>query len=446
MKNIRFAYAGLLLLLSLLWWMADPLLPQGYEYFALRTVAINYTGVIGIGVMSVGMMLALRPVRVEPLLDGLDKTYRLHKWLGITGLVFSVIHWLWAQGTKWAVGWGWLVKPERGPRPTLTDPVEVFFRAQRGLAESVGEWAFYAAVVLIVLALTKRFPYRLFFKTHRLLALAYLALVFHSVLLTPFAYWAQPMGIVLALLMTGGSVAAVVSLSGRVGHRRKAVGEIEELVNFPDNRVLKVAIRFKDRWPGHEAGQFAFVTFSTAEGAHPFTISSGWQGDGRLFFLIKGIGDYTARLPELLHVGDLVTVEGPYGRFDFANGGASGKRRQIWVGGGIGITPFIARMKALAVESDGRAVDLFYSTAEPDEEFIARLRRDAQAAGVKLHVLVSARDGRLDTARICDAVPGWAEADVWFCGPGGFGQALREGFVARGLPAADFHQELFDMR
>ncbi len=41
MKNIRFAYAALLLLLSLLWWMADPLLPIGYEYFALRTVAIN---------------------------------------------------------------------------------------------------------------------------------------------------------------------------------------------------------------------------------------------------------------------------------------------------------------------------------------------------------------------------------------------------------------------
>ena len=67
MNNIRFAYAGLLLLLSLLWWMADPLLPNGYEYFALRTVAINYTGVIGIGVMSVGMILALRPVRVEPV-------------------------------------------------------------------------------------------------------------------------------------------------------------------------------------------------------------------------------------------------------------------------------------------------------------------------------------------------------------------------------------------
>ena len=442
MKSIQFAYAGLLVLLSLLWWIADPLLLRGYEYFAVRSVAINYTGVIGIGVMSAGMILALRPVRVESLFGGLDKIYRLHKWLGVTGLAFSVIHWLLARGTKWAVGWGWLVKPARGPRAALTDPVAMFFREQRGLAESMGEWAFYAAVVLIIIALAKRFPYRLFFKTHRLLALAYLTLVLHSVLLMPFSYWSQAMGIVIALLMAGGSIAAAVSLAGRVGHWRKAVGEIEELLRFPDNRVLKVAIRFKDRWPGHEAGQFAFVTFSTDEGAHPFTISSGWTGDGRLFFLIKGIGDYTARLPQLLHVGDLVTVEGPYGRFDFA----SGKHRQIWIGGGIGITPFIARMKALAVEPDGREVVLFYSTAEPDEGFIERLRRDAQAAGVALHVLISARDGRLDVARVCETVPGWAEADVWFCGPAGFGQALREGFVAKGLETGDFHQELFDMR
>jgi predicted ferric reductase len=72
----------------------------------LCALAINYTGIIGIGAMSMGMLLALRPGRLEPLLGGLDKTYRLHKWLGITGLVIAVIHWLWAQGTKWAGGIG----------------------------------------------------------------------------------------------------------------------------------------------------------------------------------------------------------------------------------------------------------------------------------------------------------------------------------------------------
>ena len=442
MKKIKLAYGALIALLSLLWWLADPLLPNGYEYFALRSLMINYTGVIGIGVMSVGMLLALRPVRLEPWLGGLDKAYRLHKWLGISGLVLAIIHWLWAQGTKWAVGWGWLVKPARGPRLEQTDPILHFFQQQRGLAETIGEWAFYATVVLITLALVKRFPYRLFFKTHRLLAVVYLFLVFHSLVLMPFDYWGQGVGLVMAVLMAGGSGAAVVCLLRKVGASRQAVGEIDELVQFPDNQVLKVGIRFKDRWPGHAAGQFAFVTFDRDEGAHPFTISSSWTGDGRLFFLIKGIGDYTARLPGLLQLGDVVTVEGAYGRFAFA----SDKPRQIWVGGGIGITPFIARLRALAVEPDGRAVDLFYSTAAPDEDFIARLQRDADAAGVRLHVLVTARDGRLDVPRICNAVPGWQDADVWFCGPAGFGQALREGFTARGLAAADFHQELFDMR
>ena len=442
MKRIQWSYLGLLLLLTILWWLADPLLPNGYEYFALRKVAINYTGVLAMGVMSVGMLLALRPVRLEPRLDGLDKSYRLHKWLGITGLALAIAHWLWVQGTRWAVGWGWLVKPPRGPREPVTDPIEIFLRSQRGLAESIGEWAFYAVVVLVVLALVKRFPYRLFHKTHRLLALAYLALVFHSVVLTPMAYWSQPIGIVLAILMLLGSIGAVASLLGRIGHRRKVVGEIEALEHFSDNRVLKVTLCFQERWPGHSAGQFAFVTFSEHEGAHPFTISSSWANDGRLKFMIKGIGDYTARLPQLLHIGAPVTVEGPYGCFEFS----SGKQRQIWVGGGIGITPFVARMQTLAVEPDGRKVDLFYSTAEPDTAFIQRLEHYAQAAGVKLHVLVSARDGRLDVERICTAVPDWAQADIWFCGPAGFGQALREGFQARGLAEKDFHQELFDMR
>lgn len=442
MRNIKFIYIALLTLLSLLWWLADPLLANGYSIFALRTVLINYTGVLAIGVMSVGMILAMRLTWLEPWLNGIDKGYRLHKWLGITGLVLAVAHWLWAQGIKWAIGWGWLTRPQRPPRVEETDAVLRFLQQQRGLAESVGEWAFYAAVVLIVLALVKRFPYRHFFKTHRLLAAVYLLLVLHAVVLTPFAYWGEPVGAVLALLMGAGSVSAVLSLTRRIGTDHRALAEIEALTRFTDNRVLKVDVRFRGRWPGHEAGQFVFVTFDAEEGPHPFTISSAWHNDGRMSLMIKALGDYTTRLPELLHVGDPLTIEGPYGQFSFA-----GERpHQIWVGGGIGITPFVARLQALASAPDGKAVDLFYSTAEPDERFIAKLKRDAAAAGVKLRLWLTARDGRLDVEAICKAVPDWTRADVWFCGPAAFGEALRQGFTARGLPGEAFHRELFEMR
>jgi len=297
-------------------------------------------------------------------------------------------------------------------------------------------------VVLILLALAKRFPYRHFHLAHRLLAPIYLLLAFHSVVLLRFRDWNEALGLALALLVAGGCVSAGISLAGRVGIRRQVIGEIEDLALHRDNRVLKVGLRLRDRWPGHGAGQFAFVTFDPKEGAHPFTISSAWRGDGRLLFLIKGLGDYTSRLPELLHKGDLVTIEGPYGRFDFD----SGKPRQTWVAGGIGITPFMARMQALALAPDSKEVDLFYSTSAPDADFIARVGSLAVAAGVRLHVVVASRDGRLDAATLCERVSDWQQGDFWFCGPSAFGQTLRDDLVARGLAPQDFHQELFDMR
>lgn len=446
MKNIKSSCLVLFLGLTLLWLLADDVLTRDYEFFALRGSMVNLTGILAMGAMSFGLLLIIRWPAMESLLGGLDKNYRLHKWLGLGALVLSIAHWLWAKGPKWMVGWGWLERPVRkaGGTAAGSEPsaVVAFLRSQRGLAEELGEWAFYAAVLLIVLALLKRFPYRWFFKTHRLLAIVYLVLVFHSVVLMKTAYWSSPLGPLMAALMLGGTVAACISLLRRVGHARRAVGVIESLEHHEGNRVLGVGIRLQDRWPGHEAGQFAFVTFDRAEGPHPFTISSAWHDDGQLLFNIKGIGDYTRTLPQTLGIGDMVTVEGPYGRFDF--GGE--QNAQVWIGGGIGITPFIARMQALAQHPDGHSVDLFYCTSEPDEAFIARLRGLAERAGVRLHVLVSARDGRLTVERLCQEVPAWQSANFWFCGPAGFGQALREGLVARGLDSADFHQELFDMR
>jgi predicted ferric reductase len=169
LKRITLAFWGLLLGVTVAWLLSDTLLPEPLTFFPIRAVWVQYTGAIAIAVMSVAMVLAMRPRSLEHPLGGLDKMYRLHKWLGIAALIVAVVHWLWAQGAKWAVGWGWLTRPGRGPgQADGLGVVEQFFRHQRGLAETVGEWAFYAATVLIVLALVQRFPYRLFVKTHNL--------------------------------------------------------------------------------------------------------------------------------------------------------------------------------------------------------------------------------------------------------------------------------------
>ena len=124
MKNIKLAFWCLLLGVTGIWLLADTLLPEPATFFSIRAVWVQYTGVVAIAVMSVAMVLATRPRSIEYPLGGLDKMYRLHKWLGITALIFAVIHWLWGQGAKWAVGWGWLTRPERGPGPVEPlDPI-----------------------------------------------------------------------------------------------------------------------------------------------------------------------------------------------------------------------------------------------------------------------------------------------------------------------------------
>ncbi len=442
MGRIQWALGGVLLGMLALWLASTPFGGVPLEVFALRPPSLQGTGTLALALMSVAMVLATRPVLFEPWLGGLDKMYRLHQWLGVGAVVLAVSHWLWVEAPKWLVGLGWLERPPRVP-PTL--PENALLRqlhGLRGAAEGVGEWAFYALLALVALALFKRVPYRRFFQSHRLMPVVYLVLVFHAVVLTQDDSWTQPVGIVMAGLMAAGSAAALLVLLGAVGRGRQALAVVDRLERHAELGVLEVAVRLKTRWAGHEAGQFAFVRFEGSEGAHPFTITSPWAGDGRLVFLIKGLGDYTNALPTLLKTGGLLRVEGPYGRFNFDGA----KPRQVWVGGGIGITPFIARLQQLARQPDGKTIDLFHTTADVDEAAFARLREAARAAHVRLHLMVDAVDGRLDAERLCRAVPDWREADFWFCGPAAFGSELRRDLLARGLGRRHFHQELFNLR
>lgn len=443
MRNLKWVFWLTLVLLAILWLLAEPGLFRRTGFFPWRNTLVQLTGVLAMACMSIAMLLTLRHRWLESRLDGLDKMYRLHKWLGIGALVISVTHWLAAKGPKWAVGWGWLERPQKGTG-VLEQPLQAFLTSQRGLAESLGEWAFYGAVLLIALALIKRFPYRLFHLTHRLLAAIYLVLVAHTLVLLKFSYWGSPVGWLTALLLAAGSWSAVIVLLGRVGAQRQVQGYIAGLHYYAGVKTLAVETRVPD-WPGHQPGQFAFVTSDAKEGFHPYTIASDWRpSDPRISFVVKALGDHTRTLHQRLKTGQSVTVEGPYGCFTFADP----RPRQIWIGGGIGVTPFIARMQYLTSHPDNaQPVDFFHSTAEVDEQALAQLVDDANHANVRLHVLVDARDGYLTAERIRTSVPEWREASIWFCGPAGFGEALRRDFAAQGFPVHQhFHQELFAMR
>ena len=210
---------------------------------------------------------------------------------------------------------------------------------------------------------------------------------------------------------------------------------------MPDN-TLEVRLA-PERVPiCHRAGQFAFVRFDSGptHERHPFTISAAPSHDRSLRFSIKSSGDYTDSLhARALPEGSSASVEGPYGCFDFTGG----RRRQLWVAGGIGITPFLAFLPTI---DKGREVTLVWSVHTAgdagyhDEIEYAIVNRPHVSA----IVWPTAEKGHLHLPDLGIANP--EELSVYLCGPVVMRRGLIEQLHGMGVRDRDIHFEDFTLR
>lgn len=462
MSNIAKIYLGLFISIFVLWFIGNSLIPSPFDPETFIVTMMNFTGVITFTAMTAAMVLATRPKWLEQHINGLDKGYRLHKWLGITALVMGTLHWLWSGILPDLLGWGddddGEGDDEGGSElPDDLSGLDYFFESNNSLAHYIGEYGFYILAALLVGALLKKLiSYRIFSKVHILMAVLYLALAFHALILMDRAYWLQPIGIVMGAFMLIGSVSALYILFKRAGKSRTYQGEIIGLTHLPDMRMTQVEVQLPN-WQGHRAGQFAFVNFAKDnEKHHPFTISSAWdKTKNSITFSIKSLGDYTSTLANKLALNDKVTIEGPYGGFTFddnddsKNDTKNSSKRQIWIGGGVGITPFLARLQDLALNNkseDKREIDFFYSAYKIDPDFRTTLNSLAEKAGVTLHIFPEPNTGRISGSVIRETVPEFQSASVWFCGGSEMGKQIKNDLLVNGLSKDKFEQELFEMR
>lgn len=456
MQRMKWLWLGIFSLVTATYWFSLNPVERSMELWALRKSLLYYSGIVAMAMMSLGMILSLRLRPLEELTGGLDRNYRLHKWVGITGVAFAALHWFIKVEPKALVRQGWL------SAQTFETPKSAvgFFdqpnalNALKEIAKTAGEWSIYALIALALIALIPKIPYRTFFRSHRIMAMIYLILVFHSVVLFGKLGWNNPVGWLMAVLMLLGSAAAIVALTGRIAASKRFDGVLVSHVEHTDDRVTQVEIRINGPWPGHQTGQFAFLTFDQHEGAHPFSIASGQNPENVVRFYIKQLGDYTRTLAKTLNLGQKVTIEGPYGRFSFEPSSA----RQVWIAGGVGVTPFISRLEYLAhqqsqraqvlsADQDSSAQIVFFLCVRSDQgPIVERVRSLSESAGVNLHVISSDQGKSLTANLIMQTVPEWNQAHFWFCGPGPMGVQLRKKLVVAGLPDSRFHQELFDMR
>lgn len=386
------------------------------------------TGAMAVVAMSQCLILAARPRLLEPLFGGLDHMYRAHKWLGIAALGLMLAHNQFEPDFE-----RWVRESAIGD-----------------FTKDLGEVAFNGLIALILISWIKRIPllnweipYQFWWFTHRLTGAFFALVVLHQLLADVPYGWTDPLAVYLNVFCALGltSYLFVELLARRL---RRCTYRVESLERQSGATELSlVPLGRPMRW---RPGQFAFLSVpGIGRGeAHPFTITVPPQLTGNIRFAIKPLGDWTRRLPERLSPGVTVEVEGPYGRFNFRKS----RSQQIWIAGGIGITPFLAWAQSLTADEQ-RHVYLLYSVRrEQDAIGLDVLNEVARTIPTfSFNLTVSSREGRPTADRLIAGAPfSPKEADLFFCGPADLRRAILRGLEAKSLAPKRIFFEYFDFR
>ena len=376
----------------------------------------------GSGLLAASLVLMVRAPRLAWLLGGLEPMYRWHHRSGTIAYVLLLGH------------------PLALAIDGLSESPQTAWGALAPWAQSWPVWLGWASLLLLMVGLVTSFalrlPYRRWRGWHYLLGLGVVLGLTHVVVLLGQAGLAWAL-IGLAVLALGWRL--TVSDFGWFAHPY-VVTRVESRAA----RMIEAALAPCATALPASAGQFVLAAFG--DGAHyrgcgefhPFTVSAIEAG-GALKIGVKALGPCSERIQHL-EPGVLLRLQGPFGSFlAEANTGP-----QLWIAGGIGITPFMAALRQRAPISPTTLMYLYRTDA--DAAFLDELRRLAAAEAQFDLVARACGDGLPDIDGLLTHVSGLTGRQVQLCGPPAMVEAFRTRLMQRGLPATSIHAESFDFR
>jgi predicted ferric reductase len=407
----------------LFWALARPLAERfATPASALKSLA-NIAALVGTAAFAVALVLGSRLGVVERLFVGLDRMYRVHRCLGLVAVSLVVLHALllvFSRALLSGVSAWALFTPEAGWR--------IF----------VGVVALAGLLTGLALSLFARMRHETFVRVHKSLGIVFLLASVHVFVVSGTKASSRPLTVYLALLTVLALVAfARRSLLGRLLIRRHRF-RVAGVNRLAQDAVEIVLARDGDRLR-FQPGQFVFVRFAELGGeAHPFSITSA-PDEAALRLVVKALGDHTRLLLDL-PPGGSAELEGPYGSFSHL---ALASSRQVWIAGGIGITPFLSMARSL--DGTGREVDLYYCTEAADQAYFLQELFQVADRNPRVRVIPirKADLGWLSADDIGAASRDLPDKDILICGPPVMIRNLTGQLRARGVPRARIHYEDF---
>lgn len=370
---------------------------------ALLNWAGRLTGIAGLTCMLLSAALIVRVPGFDRLFGGLTKLWMIHHRLGAAALLLLLAHPLLLAFAAANVSLA-------AATATLLPP-----------AADWPTWLGWLALLVMMAFLAPTFAffgepdYQRWKWMHRLSGLAVLLAIVHTLMLTRSLPETSSRAVWLGLAML--AVFAVLYrfvFSRHVGRLRYSVSAVAH----PANNVVELTLEPDGRSLDYRPGQFVYLTprdRSLAAGhaeEHPYTLSSAPE-EPALRVAVKDLGDASRALQQVA-LGTPVQIEGPYGDFFPDRVG-----RELWIAGGIGITPFLSRARHIAATGGGTDVQLIFCVQDESRAlFLKELQQLADSIegfNVTMHFFY--REGPLTAEFIEQHCQDVALRSVYICGP-----------------------------
>lgn len=421
MNRFYFLTAGAVIITINLWLGAKSGLSEitGNPLLALSQIL----GLIGLVFMSINLLLSTRLNMIERVFFGLDKVYKYHHILGSLSFILIINHPV-------------LLAVQALPLYPISASY-LFFSLN--LSYNFGVIALYLMILSFIFIVGVKVEYSKWKIIHKLLGVSFFFVSLHTMFISSDVSRFLPLRIWIMLFLVIGDLSAIyiMFLYKFIGPKYlyQTVG-IERLLD-----IVNIVFKPMGKKIGFYPGQFVYIAFNSNKPTgelHPFSISSPLDCDN-IRVSAKIAGDYTLTLPEL-EMNTTAFLYGPYGKFGHKMN--FDKRINIWIAGGIGVTPFLSM---LPNREPLNTVYLFYCTKDKEEAvFLPEIEsRIAGKNNIRFTPWFSKVHGRLNARKIQEIVD-TKQAEIYICGPKIMMSSLCSQFITQGVSEKQIHLEDFN--
>jgi predicted ferric reductase len=407
-----------------IWYYLDPIATRISSSYMIFTSLGQIFGLGGMVLFALSLIYSARFKFLEKYFGGINVLYKYHHQLGGIAFIFLMLHPLFLAATY---------------AFSSIKSAALFLLPGNDFSINLGILSLMLLMLLLILTFFLKLRYQFWHFTHKFLGLAFFLGGMHAFFVKSDISRDPTLKIYMLIIILSALFCFLYkTVFGRFLIKKLpyAVKEIKPL----NSQVYEIVCEPINEKIDFRPGQFVFIGFEDSplgNEAHPFSISSSPE-EQDLRLAIKALGDYTSRL-NALTPGTIAKIEGPFGQFSYIN---AKFKKQIWIAGGIGITPFISMAKSLP---DDYEIDLYYTVNEQSEAVY--LRDLIDIAAKKPHLLIiphySKTQTRLTAEQILEKSRDIFHKDIFLCGPPSMMDGLKKQFVEMRVLQNNIHSEEF---